>query len=276
MLETLAAISKAFVYAGSLTAAGLALAAASLRPRLGDRQGATWVLRLAAFVALISCAAWMFVLFLRLGGDPSAPVLSAMFLSSTGWWAGLLLVGSSVLLATGLTGPRLLLLLGGAASVAAFGINGHAPSLGAAQGLVAAVHVAAAAWWLGGLAFLYAAARSPSRSDLPSMLKRFSTLAAVVIGVLAAAGAALVVFLVDLSHQPWLSAYGQVLAVKIALVVFALSVAAFNRFRLTTHAISGDAAATARLKRNIAIEVFVICIVFVAMAVLTTWTSPHG
>ncbi len=80
------------------------------------------------------------------------------------------------------------------------------------------VHVVAASVWVGSLAALVLHLRG-DRVARVAATERFSTLALACFGVLAASGALSAVSRLGTSRAGWLSAYGAVLAVKIAAVV---------------------------------------------------------
>ena len=68
--------------------------------------------------------------------------------------------------------------------------------------------------------------------------------------------------------------YGRLLAVKLAVFVLLLGLAAFNRLRLTPALLAGDAGAGARLRRSIGLEFAAVLVILVVTAVLTTVASP--
>jgi len=67
--------------------------------------------------------------------------------------------------------------------------------------------------------------------------------------------------------------YGRVLALKLALVAIVLLLAAFNRWRLTGAAARGEASATRRLRRSIAVETLVL-LAILAVVALWRFTVP--
>jgi putative copper export protein len=73
----------------------------------------------------------------------------------------------------------------------------------------------------------------------------------------------------------WMSAYGSLILVKIAVFIVLMVLAAWNRWHaVPAIAASDSAAAGVRLRRMIAIEYLLIVGVLATTAVLTTFYSP--
>ncbi|MGA4506931.1 copper resistance protein CopC [Propionibacteriaceae bacterium G1746] len=146
--------------------------------------------------------------------------------------------------------------------------------------LVDWVHLATAAVWLGGLVCLVVAARARPDDDsggtLATMVARFSGVAVVSVGVLAAAGV-LMAWLVtrDLWSLPSTN-YGRTLLVKVALVAVAVALASWNRFGLLPwlRRQPGDRAPAMRLRRVLLAEAGVLVLVVAVTGSLTQLT-PH-
>lgn len=100
-------------------------------------------------------------------------------------------------------------------------------------------HLAAAAIWMGALAFFLALARDSRRerdfSAFHAALAGFSGLGAALVAVLVASGLINSWFLIGLGGLPALARtpYGQLLLLKLALFAAMLALAAANRFKLT-------------------------------------------
>jgi len=268
MLEALAALAKVLLYAGALAGAGAAFAAASLGSRLGSVSSlAPSIIRAGAASAILGALGHVYFLILRLGGDFSAPVLSTVLESPTGAALAFQLIGSLVLIvfasARGIR--KHLCVAGGILTIVSFGINGHAGSLNLTSGAIAALHVGAAAWWLGALLLLWPACGQLAAGDFTMM---------VVIG-LVAAGVALILTLVNFSHPDWFTPYVQLLSLKVALAASVLALAAFNKLRLTPRLRDEDGRAIRGLRRSIILEIAIISAVLATTALLTTYTSPH-
>jgi copper transport protein len=166
--------------------------------------------------------------------------------------AGLLAAGA-LLAPRGGTG---LALLAWTAASVSFALSGHAataPPVWLTAPAVA-LHAAAFLFWLGALPGIaaFALAGGPG---LGPLLHRFSRQATPLVALLALGGTALA--LVQLGGpEPRLdTAYGRLLALKLAAVALLLGLAALNRFRLTPAIDRGDPAAPARLRRSVRAEI---------------------
>jgi putative copper export protein len=279
MLEALAALAKFALCAGSLSGAGAAFAWASLGPRLGAAGTiAPLIVTAGACFTLLASLATVLILVLRLGGDFSPPTLSAVFEGPPGLAAGLQLAGAAMLLVFSRgSGPAWIgRVASGGLVVASFAVNGHAAAVDLISGIVAFVHVLAAAWWFGALLLLWPACRQLAASGLEQLVRTFSRIAMAVVTNLVLAGVLLILILVDFSHAPWPSPYGQTLAVKVGLAGLVLGLALFNKLRLTPRlAHDDDGVAATTLRRSIAVELTLFLAVIAATSILTTYTSPH-
>jgi putative copper export protein len=277
MLEALAAIIKALLYAALLTATGAVVAEVTLRT---TRDGSNWLRRLArrASVMLVALAVGgAFVLFLRLGGRWDEATTSALLSSSVGAATGLQLAGAMLLLvsAADATSSAIARLGNAAVVLASFAFNGHAAVVGLVEGLIVMAHATAAAWWVGSLGLLRHACVHWTDTEVAALVQRFSVLAVRVIGGLAMAGLLLIAVLVDFSREPWITPYVRLLASKLGIVLLVLAIAAYNRFRLTPWVLAGNREARRKLSRSVAMELVLIGVVLAVTAVLTTYTSPH-
>lgn len=104
-----------------------------------------------------------------------------------------------------------------------------------------ALHLTAGAVWLGGLVGL--ALVLPTIAGRPrdavQLLTRFSTVAAGLLGVLAASGVLLGWRIVGSTSRLFGETYGRLLLVKVALVLVVVAIAAYNRYRLLPQVTSG-------------------------------------
>ena len=279
MLELLAAFVKLSLYAGCLAGAGTALAAASLGRQLGDVvKLAAVIVRWAAAIALLASIANILVLIFRLGGDFSEPTLTAILESPPAPAAALQIAGALVLLTFASGGGAmfgLLSLLGAGLLAASFAVNGHAPSVDLLSGFTAGLHVAAAAWWLGALLLLGPACTRLGGADLAALVQVFSRFAMAVVALLVVAGGILILTLVNFGAEDWFTPYAQVLTLKVVLAATVLSLAIYNKVRLTPQLDDASGPGRFLLRQSIAFETLVIAGVLTATALLTTFTSPH-
>ncbi len=137
-----------------------------------------------------------------------------------------------------------------------FAASGHAAAV-QPQGLAVtavAVHALAVLFWIGSLPPLLAVVRRP---DAAGVLRRFSNVAVPMVALLVLSGGVLV--WLQAGSLPALagSAYGTVLAAKLALVAVLLALAARNRLVLTPALAAGAPEAAVRLTRAIRAEILI-------------------
>jgi copper transport protein len=123
------------------------------------------------------------------------------------------------------------------------------------------LHVAAASFWLGGLVALALALAAPG--DRTPMLRRFSNVALVSVGVLAATGVIRAFAELRSFEQLWSTGYGQVLIVKSALLAALVAVGWVNRYRLLPR-LSFET-----LRRSVGVELMLFAGLMGAVALLT-------
>ena len=95
-------------------------------------------------------------------------------------------------------------------------------------------------------------------AEAGAFLRRFSCVILPVVAVLAAAGIVLAVVQVQTPAALADTAYGRLLLVKLALLVFLFTLAAVNRWRLTASAEAGATEVRRRLARSICVEMLIV------------------
>jgi putative copper resistance protein D len=166
--------------------------------------------------------------------------------------------------------------LGAAAAATSFAWSGHAHALNpdVLPILLLSVHLLGIAFWLGALLPLSWLARGGDLPRIAAATARFGAAAVLVVGTLVVAGAALLWLLLGHSMALWNSNYGRWLIVKLALVACILSLAAFNKWRLTPRLLAGDGRAAASLRTTIRFELLVGGAILAVTATFTTITGP--
>lgn len=269
MLEILAALVKALGYAAALSGAGITLADATLARGLASPARLLTVLLRWSGVALALAACCSTLLFLlRLGGEIDRATIEAVFLSPLGAALALQLAGGLWL---ALAAGRLSPLPGAALILAAFGIIGHSATRGILTSATVILHVAAAAWWLGGLWLLLASRHSPAFSLL---VNRFSRQAVWVVAVLLVAAMSTAALLLEFRFDPAL-AYQRGLMAKFALTLVLLALAGVNRLALAPR-LAAEPKSHAWLRRTIVAELLLFAGIIATTAWLTTYQSPHN
>lgn len=132
------------------------------------------------------------------------------------------------------------------------------------------LHVVAVVLWIGSLLPLAGTLGGLSENKL---LKRFSQgIPAVLLAVFASGGVLMYLQLNALSAL-WQTSYGQILMLKLGLVVLLLTLGAYNRYRLTNAALRSDPTARIVMRRVIFIECAVV-IGILALVALWRYTPP--
>lgn len=173
----------------------------------------------------------------------------------------------------GQTGMRAAL-VGGALVLAAG--SGHAAALPNGEGRllwgIEALHLLAAGGWLGGLAPLFVTLRGAVHPEQAvPILRRFSTLAMGLVGVIAASALIEAAALIGGVANLLTTDYGRIALVKITLFVLLLGLAARNRFRLLPALEGGDPARAARaLRRSFLLGMILGTFVLLAASLLAT------
>ena len=281
---TLATVAvKAFAYLASLTAAGSALALASLSALDGDTRRMVRRLGLAgAILAGVASAALIPLGAAYLAGGlwtgATDPALTGMVLEGPAGnslavhLAGLAVIAGFFIAAKA---QRFVAVTGAVIVCASFAFRGHVltePRV--LLGALVTAHLLGVAFWLGALAPLHrmAGRADPVRAGVAA--DEFGRRALWVVLALAMAGGILLVLLTGNPLDAVASPYGRLLAVKLALFALLLGLAAFNKLRFTPALLAGDTGAAARLRRSIGLEFAVVSAILVTTAILTTIASP--
>lgn len=150
--------------------------------------------------------------------------------------------------------------------------SGHASS--ATPGWLARpavwLHTLAVTLWIGSLLPL---TRSLQDAAQPDLLKRFSKLIPPVLIILFVSGSTLVYLQFDKPSSLWQTAYGQVLALKLALLAVLLALGSYNRYRLTGAVLHGQLPARRAMRRVIYAEC-VLALFILAVVALWRFTPP--
>ena len=169
------------------------------------------------------------------------------------------------LVAAAFTVPRLatssrraVMIAGGLLVSGSFLLAGHARSHGPAILVLSCLlaHVVGASGWAGGLVGLGVTLhrRSIDEQRRARILVTFAGLMTGVIVMLLAGGIGLGVLYLSSWHALVSTAYGQVLIVKVGLVMAMLVISSSNHYRLVRPAAAGDVSALAALRMNVALE----------------------
>lgn len=167
-------------------------------------------------------------------------------------------------------------LLGAAIAATSFAWTGHAQALSprALPVLLLGAHLLGVAFWLGALAPLSWVVREGTVARIAAVAERFSAVAVFAVAGLVLVAAPLLWLLLGGFAELWRSSYGRGIALKLAVVAGLLSLAAFNKLRLTPRLRAGDAKAVRSLRTSIRLEMWLGVMVLAVTATLTTIAGP--
>ncbi len=201
-------------------------------------RGLLWVLAAVVLAAVLQ------------GGDRAA--------RSPGWRVGAAAVALGLLRTAGMSGHS---------------SEGAAPGWGATADLV---HLLGVSLWIGGLAMLAVAVLPRRRpEELAAVVPRYSTLAAVSVTAIAAAGLVLTWQVVGSFGALLHTAYGQLLLLKVAVLLATLLVAQSSRLWVRNRLdiavlLRGDAASVRPFGYSVAAETGLVLVVLAATSLLVT------
>jgi putative copper resistance protein D len=165
---------------------------------------------------------------------------------------------------------------GAVVAATSFAWIGHARSLDPDLFAIVllSIHLLGVAFWLGALAPLAIVARDGDLPRIAAAAARFGAAAVFVVAGLIAAGAILLWMLLGNFAALWGSTYGRYVTVKLAFVAGLLSLAAFNKLRLTPRLRAGDTQALRSLRASIRFELLLGLVILTVTAALTTLAGP--
>jgi copper resistance protein D len=167
-------------------------------------------------------------------------------------------------------------LLGAAMAATSFAWTGHAQSLSprVLPVLLLGAHLLGVAFWLGALAPLSMVAREGNAARIAAVAERFSAVAVFAVAGLIVVAAPLLWLMLGGYAELWRSTYGRCIALKLVFVAGLLSLAAFNKLRLTPRLRAGDVGAVRSLRASIRLEMWLGVMVLAVTATLTTVAGP--
>ncbi|RWM25515.1 MAG: copper resistance protein CopC [Mesorhizobium sp.] len=267
-LRTAIWVGKLLFYAGLFLGVGGAFSLAWLAE---DRRCGRQFVIGAVLFGLVAASVSLGLQGLDALGAPlarfAAPAVWETALETSFGWTVLIALSSLGLALLSLAGPRVprkLAALAGLVGVgAALAASGHA-SAAEPQWLtrpMVFLHATAIAFWAGALAPLGLALRyQPAEAKI--FLRRFSRAILPVVAVLAASGIVLAIIQVQTPAALINTAYGRLLLLKLALLLFLFTLASVNRWTLTAPAEAGDTEVQRRLVRSIGIETLIVLAIF--------------
>jgi copper transport protein len=254
--EIAGAVARFLMYTSALLAAGLVFFLAFLHDGDEDRWRLIGWARIATITALIGGAGIVTAQAALLSGKnlsaiTDGGVLGDVLDSRLGWSLAALTMGLvAVHLSTDVRNQiasQVFALYGGLATAASFAVWGHSTELTPIWLSTVAdiIHASAAAVWFGGIIGLVVVLRRPVDRPVAStagIVGRFSTVAAISVGFLAAAGIALGWNATGGSWNALVSTtYGRLLLAKVVITAGILTIAGYNRSWLVPALVQGEA-----------------------------------
>jgi putative copper export protein len=237
----------------------------------------------AALAALAVLAAQVLIGPVELGGEATALLDGfevRLFLTTSAAAALLTRFAGAACVVAGLRtrarAPYPFAVAGSALMIGSFALTGHtvAQPHRLALACLLLVHVTTVGFWFGSLRPLRQVVALESRAVASAVLTAFSALAVWLVPVIALAGAAIAVLLLP-DVGALLRPYGLLLLTKIALFALLMGLAALNRLRLSPALAAGSGTAPGSLRRSIAVEWALICVVLAVTAVMSGSLSPE-
>jgi copper transport protein len=129
------------------------------------------------------------------------------------------------------------------------------------------VHVVCIAFWVGALAQLLILMQKET-CDVGRAVKRFSRIIPLPVAALIASGAIVAVFQLDRVDALWRTDYGNVLTIKLAILLAVFGIAAVNRFVLTPALLGGSDQARRQFSGTLIAE---LALVLMVLAIVALW-----
>jgi putative copper resistance protein D len=258
----------------------------ALAPCVSFQRTTDRVIKLCAYIALVSGVLWVAASIVLMADDPAqlldAQTLADFFFGTSFgpiWITRIVLLAALAGIASALRRGRLAATRRGViATIAALTLAsqawlGHAAmanggELGIELGCYI-VHVLAAGAWIGSLVPLaFLSAEEPASKAYARILYRFSAVAMGLVAAILVTGIANSAFRLDAPQALLATRYGYTILVKVCLFLVMLAIAAVNRWHLLPHVSDDGSHALRALRRNILAEQFLAALVLLVAAIL--------
>lgn len=275
-----AILAKALEYGAALLALGGPVFIVTFREAPEDVLRAARAITLtAAFVCVALLALRFGIRSARISGMGASGMTDAMMLgliweSPLGSAAVLRSFGALLVLAIafGRTVASVIALIGSFLIAVSYTQVGHA--LGDPRWLLAGlltIHLLATGFWIAALAPLHQAAKQEFGA---AILHRFGSVASMTVPVLVLVGLTFAWLMIGSITGLLSTAYGWTLLIKVTFFAGLLWLAALNKLRLVPGLAKGTTDAAFKLRRSIKIEGFLVLLILIATATLTSVTTP--
>jgi putative copper resistance protein D len=169
------------------------------------------------------------------------------------------------------------LLISSAAIMLSFTMSGHSQLGGFLSQSLLMIHLFGLAFWLGALLPFRWMCLQRDTHNLNIIAHRFGVIALGYVSLLLSAGLGYAYLLLGDVSLLFTTQYGNVLLVKVVLVMSLLSLAALNKFKLVPSLESKQTNAVMQFHRSVQFEIAIALIILIASSLLTTsMTLPMG
>ena len=279
-------ILKAILYAASFGSVGSFLFSLHFGKQLYEKQQVycDYLAQKSTLIGAVTSLMMMLSVAGNLGGD-LASVIDLLMLrlaleSKSGVGYSTAFAGFAVMLiAHNLkkNNKRIGLIIGSVAVLFSFTMSGHSQVGGVLTQLLLMVHLLGIAFWLGALFPFRCICLQSDTSNLGGLAHRFGVLAMGYVGLLLIAGLGYAYLLLGDVSLMFTTLYGNVLLIKIVLVVALLSLAALNKFKLVPSLEINPSQAVRRFQSSLQCEIALALVIITASGLLTTsLTLPLG
>jgi len=155
-----------------------------------------------------------------------------------------------------------------------FTLLGHVSELGTLEKVTLLFHVLIMAWWMGALLPLRLSCDFLAYGDLYVLMDKFGKQASIMVGLLLVAGLWLTIQLVGRVDALLSSNYGQVLLLKLFVIIGILSLATKHKLKLVPALKKSSERST--LSHSISVEIILALVIFLITATLTSVVGPQA
>ena len=169
------------------------------------------------------------------------------------------------------------LIIGSIAVLFSFTLAGHSQLGGVFTQFLLMVHLFGIAFWLGALLPFRWICLQDNTNNLGELAHRFGVFAMLYVGLLLGAGLGYAYMLLGELSLILTTSYGNLLLIKMLLVVALLSLAAFNKFRLVPSLEKNHLQGVRQFQSSVKVEIILVLIILMGSSLLTTsMTLPMG
>ena len=169
------------------------------------------------------------------------------------------------------------LIIGSIAVLFSFTLAGHSQLGGVFTQFLLMVHLFGIAFWLGALLPFRWICLQDNTNNLGELAHRFGVFAMLYVGLLLGAGLGYAYILLGELSLILTTSYGNLLLIKMLLVVALLSLAALNKFKLVPSLEKNHLQGVRQFQSSVNLEIILVLIILIGSSLLTTsMTLPMG